>query len=84
MGMPEPSGLLLDLLEKEDYIHDSISFKMPTIGKKRFERAGIHISPYALKRTFATHSFRAGMNVIQLQGLLGHSTFEITRHYIEI
>lgn len=48
------------------------------------ERAGIHISPHALRRTFATLSLRAGMNVIQLQGLLGHSTLEMTRHYIEM
>ena len=47
-------------------------------------RANIHISPHALRRTFATLSLRAGMNVIQLQGLLGHSTLEMTRHYIEI
>lgn len=48
------------------------------------ELAGIHISPHALRRTFATLSLRAGMNVIQLQGLLGHSTLEMTRHYIEL
>jgi site-specific recombinase XerD len=48
------------------------------------QRAGIHISPHALRRTFATLSLRAGMNVIQLQGLLGHSTLEMTRHYIEL
>ena len=48
------------------------------------ERANIHISPHALRRTFATLSLRAGMNVIQLQGLLGHSTLEMTRHYIEL
>ena len=48
------------------------------------DRAGIHISPHALRRTFATLSLRAGMNVIQLQSLLGHSTLEMTRHYIEM
>ena len=48
------------------------------------ERADIHISPHALRRTFATLSLRAGMNVIQLQGLLGHSSLEMTRHYIEM
>ena len=40
--------------------------------------------PHALRRTFATLSLIAGMNVIQLQGLLGHSTLEMTRHYIEM
>ena len=30
------------------------------------------------------HFIRAGMNVIQLQGLLGHSTLEMTRHYVEL
>ena len=48
------------------------------------KRAGIHISPHALRRTFATLSLRAGMNVFQLQGLLGHSSLEMTRHYVEM
>jgi site-specific recombinase XerD len=47
-------------------------------------RASIHISPHALRRTFATLSLRAGMNVFQLQGLMGHSSLEMTRHYIEL
>lgn len=37
-----------------------------------------------LRRIIANLSLRAGMNVIQLQGLLGHSTLEMTRHCIEI
>lgn len=48
------------------------------------ERAGIPLSPHALRRTFATLSLRAGMNVIQLQGLMGHTTLEMTRRYIEL
>jgi len=47
-------------------------------------QAGIHITPHALRRTFATLSLRAGMNLLQLQGLLGHSTLEMTRHYVEM
>ncbi len=46
--------------------------------------AGMHITPHALRRTFATLSLRAGMNLIQLQGLLGHSSLEMTKHYIEL
>lgn len=48
------------------------------------ERANIHISAHSLRRTFATLSLRAGMNVFQLQGLLGHSSLEMTRHYVEM
>ena len=48
------------------------------------KRARIHITPHALRRTFATLSIRAGMNVFQLQGLLGHSSLEMTRHYVAL
>ena len=48
------------------------------------ERANIHITPHALRRTFATFSIRAGMDVFQLQTLLGHSTLEMTRHYVKL
>ncbi len=48
------------------------------------ERADIQLTPHALRRTFATLSLRAGMNVIQLQGLMGHTTLEMTRRYIEL
>jgi integrase/recombinase XerD len=45
-------------------------------------RAGIKLSPHALRRTFATLALKAGMNVFQLQGLLGHSSLEMTRRYV--
>ena len=32
------------------------------------ERSGVHVSPHALRRTFATMSLRAGMNLLHLQG----------------
>ncbi|HPL69826.1 MAG TPA: tyrosine-type recombinase/integrase [Brevefilum sp.] len=48
------------------------------------KRARIHITPHALRRTFATLSLRAGMNVFQLQGLLGHASLEMTRHYVTL
>jgi integrase/recombinase XerD len=46
--------------------------------------AGIKVTPHALRRTFATLSLRAGMNLLHLQGLLGHSTLEMTRSYVQM
>jgi integrase/recombinase XerD len=48
------------------------------------EKAGVHVSPHALRRTFATLCLRAGMSPLHLQGLLGHSTLEMTRRYIQM
>ncbi len=48
------------------------------------QRAGVQVSPHALRRTFATMSLRAGMNLLHLQGLLGHSTIEMTRRYVQM
>jgi site-specific recombinase XerD len=48
------------------------------------ESTGIYVTPHALRRTFATLSLRAGMNVLHLQGLLGHSTLEMTRKYVQL
>ncbi len=48
------------------------------------ERAGVKVTPHALRRTFATLSLRAGMNILQLQALLGHSSLDMTRQYIEL
>ena len=48
------------------------------------KRADIHISPHALRRTFATLSLRAGMNLLQLQAMLGHSSLEMTRQYVQM
>lgn len=47
-------------------------------------RAGIRLSPHILRRTFATLSLRAGMNPLHLQGLLGHSSLEMTNHYVQM
>lgn len=48
------------------------------------KQAHVHVSPHALRRTFATMSLRAGMNLLHLQGLLGHTTIEMTRRYVQM
>lgn len=50
------------------------------VGKK----AGVHVSPHILRRTFATLALRSGMNPLHLQGLLGHSSLEMTRRYVSM
>jgi site-specific recombinase XerD len=46
------------------------------------EKSGIPFSAHDLRRTFATLSLKAGMNVLHLQSLLGHSSLEMTRRYV--
>lgn len=48
------------------------------------ERAGVHVSPIILRRTFATLSLRSGINPIHLQALMGHASLAMTNHYITI
>jgi site-specific recombinase XerD len=48
------------------------------------KRCGIHIAPHALRRTFATLALRAGMSPLHLPGLLGHSTLDMTRRYVQM
>jgi len=46
------------------------------------KRTGINITPHALRRTFATLSIRGGMNLVHLQGLMGHASITTTRDYV--
>jgi len=48
------------------------------------ERVGIRLTAHMFRRTFATLSIKNGMNPLHLQGLLGHSSLEIVRRYIQI
>lgn len=48
------------------------------------ERSGIRVSPHALRRTFATLSRRAGMDLLELQALMGHASLDMTKRYIEM
>ena len=48
------------------------------------KRAGIKFSAHDLRRTFATLSLRNGMNPLHVQSMLGHSSLEMTRRYIQL
>lgn len=48
------------------------------------KKSDIKFSPHDLRRTFATLSLKAGMSVFHLQSLLGHSSLEMTRRYVQM
>ena len=43
--------------------------------------AGLEVSPHTLRHTAATRWLRAGVDVVVVAGLLGHSSLDTTRTY---
>lgn len=48
------------------------------------EKTGVKAHPHMLRRTFATWSLRAGMDVARLAALLGHSDLATVRKYLAL
>jgi integrase/recombinase XerD len=48
------------------------------------KETGIHITPHAMRRTFAILSLRAGMDVLHLQALGGWSALNMVAHYAQM
>jgi len=47
-------------------------------------RIGVHATPHAFRRSVATHLVRAGVPMVAVQNLLGHSSLEVTARYVLI
>jgi integrase/recombinase XerD len=47
-------------------------------------KAGIKLTPHALRRTFVILSLRAGMDVLHLQALLGHASLDMVQYYAQM
>ena len=48
------------------------------------QRTGIHVTPHALRRTFAILSLRAGMKALHLQNRGGWEDLEMVQHYAQM
>jgi integrase/recombinase XerC len=46
------------------------------------ERTGIHVHPHKFRHTFATRSLAAGVDVMALQRVLGHTTLAMVSRYV--
>jgi len=57
---------------------------MRSIFPRLVARVGFLVTPHILRRTFARHSLRNGMDLITLQRLMGHSDPSMTARYIRL
>ena len=97
--LPLSPALKTVLLEYLDtWAWDATDFLFPTFEKKKLQKRTLQgtIAKYNVSRgvsktschlfrhTFAKNFILAGGGLVQLQALLGHSTMDMSRHYVEI
>lgn len=58
-------------------------YGLASLIRRLSQKSGIRFSAHALRRSFATLSLKGGMDMVSLQTLLGHSSIETTRKYIQ-
>lgn len=48
------------------------------------DRAGVHCSPHTFRRSFALMALRNGMDIRRLAALMGHSSLQMMRVYLDV
>ena len=78
-GVPKPSEPLFLSDKTSDRVTESGVGQM----LRRYERKlGFKCNPHLLRRTFATESLRAGMDILTLQKFMGHEDITVLKHYL--
>jgi len=57
---------------------------LQSLFKRMSKKVGFKVTAHMVRRTFATFCLRLGMDMVSLQTLLGHSSLETTRRYIQL
>jgi site-specific recombinase XerD len=52
--------------------------------KRYSEKAGVKVTPYGLRHTFAIEFLKAGGGPFSLQRILGHTDLTMTRRYVRL
>lgn len=78
-----PATWLFYGLHRDCPLHDGT---VQRICKRTAKRAGLskRVHPHALRHSFATHLLEAGVDLLSVQKLLGHSHFNTTAKYLHI
>ena len=69
--------------QDEPYNRNSLQDRLPRYGKQAGLK-NVRVSPHTFRHTFAKLFILNGGNTLALQKLLGHSTLEMVRHYVNL
>lgn len=76
----DPKSPLFQTVNGKRFTGDGIQSLFRRLSRK----VGFKVTAHMLRRSFATFALRLGMDIVSLQALLGHSSIETTRHYIQL